>query len=77
MDYTHDSNECFCLYCGNNSLDQFNEDMCEKCYDDNNIRYYCYICNNYYKYTYINNICIKYILSANIIKKFIKKHTFK
>ena len=30
--YLHDDNECFCIECGNNSLNAEHE-MCEKCYD--------------------------------------------
>lgn len=71
MNYTHDDTECFCKYCGNNSLDH-DDNMCEYCYDDNNLIYYCYICNKYYNYINIEKICIKYINSANIIKKFLK-----
>jgi len=66
--YSHDDTECFCIDCGNNSLNAENE-MCEKCYDDNNLRYFCYNCNNYYNYLDINNICHIYIQSANKIKK--------
>lgn len=71
MDYFHDNTECFCRECGNNSLN-LEEEMCEYCYDDNNILYYCYICNNYYNYIDIDSICIKYIEAANIIKAFLK-----
>ena len=66
--YLHDDTECFCFECGNNSLNAEHE-MCEKCYDDNNLRYFCYYCNNYYNYLEINNICNIYIQSANKIKK--------
>lgn len=73
MNYNHDDTECFCKECGNNSLNSETE-MCDNCYDDNNILYYCYICNNYYNYINIENVCDKYIISSNIIKKYIKKY---
>lgn len=72
MNYKHDSSECFCQECGNNSLDHNINEMCDMCYDDNNLLYFCYLCQDYFNYTDINNICIKYIESANKIKNFIK-----
>lgn len=69
--FDHNSDECFCYECGNNSL--YNTfDMCDYCYDDNNLIYYCYLCNGYYNYNEINNICDIYINSSNIIKKYLK-----
>lgn len=72
MEYNHDDNECFCQMCGNNSLDNSINEMCELCYDDNSLVYFCYLCQNYYNCNDINNICVKYIYSANVIKKNIK-----
>ena len=68
--YVHYNTECFCVECGNNSLntDQDMSDDC--CYNDDNIRYFCYLCNNYYNYNDINNICITYVNASNIIKRF-------
>lgn len=70
--YYHNSDECFCYYCGNNSLDN-NTEMCEFCYDDNNLIYFCYQCSKYCKYNNINNICSYYNHAANIIIKLFKK----
>lgn len=70
--YNHDNNECFCNYCGNNSLN--NNEMCKYCYDDFNIIYHCYICNKYYNYINIEKTCNKFIKSSNIIKKFFKQY---
>lgn len=71
--YNHDDTECFCQECGNNSLNLESE-MCNDCYNDDNILYYCYICNNYYNYINIEKICNKYIQSANIIKQYYIKY---
>lgn len=77
MNYRHDDTECFCRYCANNSLDTENIDMCNYCYDDNNLLYYCYICNNYYNHLDICKICPKYLDAKKIIQKFLTHRTSK
>lgn len=72
MNYKHDDSECFCQECSNNSLNKNIIEMCNLCYDDENVLYFCYLCSNYMNYKDINNICKKYTDSANKIKKFIK-----
>lgn len=73
MNYNHNDEECFCLYCGLSNNSNTN-DMCEYCYDDLSISYFCYLCNSYYNYIDISNVCPIYIEKSNIIKKWFKKY---
>jgi hypothetical protein len=77
MNYNHDNSECFCQACGNNSLNECINEMCDLCYDDENLLYFCYLCEHYYNYKDIENICKKYIDSINKIKRFIKNKIIK